>query len=63
MALMMSVLVTTSYVHGISMVDDYAPMDDSGAGFGWPAVVLFVVSLLVSLRLVKRFNDFIRRYK
>jgi len=62
-ALLVAVLITVSYVNGTSMVDDYAPFNDSGAGFGWPAIVLFIVTLLVSLRLVKRFSDFVRRYK
>lgn len=63
MALMVAVLVTVSYVNGTSMVDDYAPFDDNGAGFGWSAVILFAASLLVSLRLTKKFSDYIKRYK
>lgn len=62
-ALMVAVLITVSYVNGNSMVDDYAPFDDSGAGFGLPAVIIFTVSLLVSLRLTKKFSDYVKRYK
>jgi hypothetical protein len=52
-----------SYVHGIGGAEDVPQVDVQGSGFNTTAVVLFVASLLVSLRLTKKYSVLIKRYR
>ena len=63
LSFLIATLIMLSYVHGIGGAEDVPQTDIHGSGFNTTAMVLFVVSLLVSLRLTKKYSVFIKRYR
>ena len=63
LSFLVATLIMLSYVHGIGGAEDVPQADVQGSGFNTAAVVLFVASLLVSLRLTKKFSTWSKQYK